>query len=208
MTGFCFRQNEFGLTRRRDRPPQRGSRSIRGLGIPKQRLELMGVQPEGRCFCIGRPPSKATGGKAFLTQPKTLAIEHEALQRLASPTRKNHQSTCHRVDVEMLPAHLCKAVYSFTKIHRLDRQPNPHLRGDLDHDPDLQNASAKPTRSKPSLPSQRIVILAASPRASSTVQFGHWTGCPMRGSSTNPGGGLSRDRRGAMIASARRLSPL
>jgi hypothetical protein len=103
---------------------------------------------------------------------------------------------------------LCEAVYSFAKIHRLDRQPNPHLRGDLDHGPDLQNASTKPTRSTPSLPSQRIVILAPSPRASSNVQFGPWLGCPRRGSSTNPGGSLSRDRRGVLIASARRLSPL
>jgi hypothetical protein len=103
---------------------------------------------------------------------------------------------------------LHQAVYSFPEIHRLDRQPNPHLRGDLDHPPDLQNASAKPTRSSPSLPSQRIVILAPSLRASSTVQFGHWAGCPMRGSSTNPGGGLSHDCRGVAIASARRLSPL
>src|ERR1035438_6750056 len=168
----------------------------------------MGVQPEGRWFCIGRPPGKAPGGKALLTEPKTLAVKYEALQRLAPPTRKDHQSTCHRVDFEMLSAHLCQAVYSFPEIHRLDRQPNPHLRGDLDHAPDLQKASAKPTRSNPSLPSQRIVILAPSPRASSTVQFGPSTGCPRRGSSTNPGGGFSRDRRGVLIASARRLSPL
>lgn len=44
------------------------------LGIPQQRLELVGVQPEGRWFRIGRPPGKATGGKAFLTEPKTLAV--------------------------------------------------------------------------------------------------------------------------------------
>src|SRR5271157_740184 len=152
----------------------------------------MGVQPEGRGFRLGRPPGKAPGGKTFLTQPKTLAIENEALQRLAPPTRKNHQSARHRVDFEMLPAHLRKAVYSLPEIHRLDCQPNPHLRGDLDHAPDLQNASAKPTRSNPSLPSQRIVILAPSPRASSTVQFGPWPACPMRGTSTNPGGALRR----------------
>ena len=158
----------------------------------------MGIQPKGRCFRLGWPLSKAPGGKAFLTQPKTLAIENQALQRLAPPTRKNHQSTRHRVDFEMLPAHLRQAVYPLAEIHRLDRQPNPHLRGDLDHAPDLQNASAKPTRSNPSLPSQRIVILAPSPRANSTVQFGPSTGCPTRGSSTNPGGGLRRDRRGGV----------
>src|ERR1035438_7896951 len=196
------------LTCGRDRPPQRHRLGAGRLGIPKQRLELMGVQPEGRWFRLGRPPGKAPGGKAFLTEPKTLAIEHEALQRLAPPTRKDHQSARHRVDFEMLPAYLRQAVYPFTKVHRLDRQPDPHLRGDLDHGPDLQNASTKPTRSNPSLPSQRIVILAPSPRASSTVQFGHWAGCPMRGSSTNPGGGLSRDCRGVAIASTRRLIPL
>jgi hypothetical protein len=198
----------LALTRRRNRSPQRHSLGAGGLGIPQQRLELMGVQPEDRWFRIGRPPGKAAGGKAFLTQPKTLPVKYEALQRFAPPTRKNHQSTCHRVDFEMLPAHLRQAVYSFPEIHRLDCQPNPHLRGDLDHVPDLQNASAKPTRSNPSLPSQRIVILAPSPRASSTVQFGPRPGWPMSGSSTNPGGGLSRDRRGVLIASARRLSPL
>jgi hypothetical protein len=108
----------------------------------------------------------------------------------------------------MLPANLSKAVYSIPEINRLDRQPNPHLRGDLDQVPDLQNASAKPTKFNPSLPSQRIVILAPSPRNSSTVQFGPKPACPMTGSSTNPGGGLSRDRRGVLAASARRLSPL
>jgi hypothetical protein len=108
----------------------------------------------------------------------------------APPTRKDHQSTRHRVDFEMLLAHLRQTVYPLPEIHRLDCQPNPHLRGDLDHEPDLQNASIKPTSSNPSLPSQRIVILAPSPRASSTVQFGPWYGCPMRGSSTNPGGGF------------------
>src|ERR1017187_5598073 len=108
----------------------------------------------------------------------------------------------------MLPAHLRQAVYPLTEIHRLDRQPNPHLRGNLDHAPDLQNASAKPTRSSPSLPPQRIVILAPSPRANSTMQFGPNTGGATRGSSTNPGGGLRRDRRAGGVASARRLSPL
>ncbi len=168
----------------------------------------MGVQPEGGWSRIGWPPAKSPFGKAFLTQPVALPVIHEELQRLASPTRKDHQGTRHRVDLKLLPAHLRQAVYPLAKVHRLDCQPNPHLRGDLDHCPDLQNASTKPTKSSPSLPSQRIVILAPSLRASSTVQFGHWTGCPMRGSSTNPGGGLSRDRRGVLIASARRLSPL
>src|ERR1035438_9826653 len=77
------------LTYGRDRPPQRHSLGAGRLGIPKQRLELMGVQPEGRWFRIGWPPGKAPGGKAFLTQPKTLAIENEALQRLAPPDRKS-----------------------------------------------------------------------------------------------------------------------
>jgi len=183
-------REHHALTRRRNRPPQRHSLCAGGLGIPQQRLELMGVQPEGRWPRIGWPPAKSPLGKTLLTQPKALPVEHEALQRLAPPTRKNHQSTCHRVDFEMLPAHLRQAVYSFAKIHRLDCQPNPHLRSDLDHGPDLQNASAKPTRSNPSLPSQRIVILAPVARASSTVQFGPRPACPMRGTSTNPGGSL------------------
>jgi hypothetical protein len=67
---------------------------------------------------------------------------------------------------------LRQAIYPFPEIHRLDGQPNPHLRSDLDHGPDLQNASAKPTKSNPSLPRQRIVILAPSARASSTVKSG------------------------------------
>jgi hypothetical protein len=165
-------ESRYALTRRRNGPPLRHSLGIGGLGIPKHGLELMGVQPESRWFRIGRPPGKTSGGKAFLTQPKTLPIVNQKLQRFASPTRKDHQSARHRVDLKLLSAHLRQAVYPFAKIHRLDRQPNPHLRGDLDQVPDLQNASAKPTRSSPSLPSQRIVILAFSPRASSTVQFG------------------------------------
>ena len=36
------------LTRRRNRPPQRRRLGAGGLGIPQQRLKLMGVQPEGR----------------------------------------------------------------------------------------------------------------------------------------------------------------
>jgi hypothetical protein len=160
----------------------------------------MGVQPEGRWFRIGRPPRKTPSGKAFLTQPKALAVEHEALQRLAPPTRKDHQGTRHWTNFEMLPAHLRQAVYLLPKIHRLDCQSNPHLRRDLDHGPDLQNALAKPTRASPSLPSQRIVIFAPAPRSSSTVQLGTWRSCPMRDNSTNPGGGLRRDRRGGMVA--------
>ena len=66
--------NTFSLTRRRNRPPQRHSLGAGGLGIPKQRLELMGVQPEDRWFRIGWPPRKAPGGKAFLTEPKTLPV--------------------------------------------------------------------------------------------------------------------------------------
>src|SRR5208282_1564249 len=192
VTGATEAESHAALTCGCDRPPQRHRLGAGRLGIPKQRLELMGIQPEGRWFRLGWPPGKAPGGKAFLAQPKTLAIENEALQRLAPPTRKNHQSTRHRNDLEMLPAHMRQAVYPLAEIHRLDRQPNPHLRGNLDHAPDLQNASAKPTRSSPSLPSQRIVILAPSPRANSTVQFGPSTGCATRGSSTNPGGGLAR----------------
>ena len=103
----------------------------------------MGVQPEGRWFRICWPPGKATGGKAFLTEPKTLSVKYNALQRLASPTRKNHQRTRHRGDFEMLPAHLRKAVYSFAKINRLDRQSNPHMRGDLDHGPDLLSCGSR-----------------------------------------------------------------
>jgi hypothetical protein len=109
-------RNHHALTRRRNRPPHWRSLGPGRLGIPKQRLELMGVQPEGRWFRIGRPPSKAPGGKAFLTQPKALPVEHEALQRLAAPTRKNHQSARHWVDFEMLPAHLRQAVYPLTII--------------------------------------------------------------------------------------------
>ena len=59
--------NPAPLTRRRNRPPQRHGLGAGGPGIPQQRLELMGVQPEGRWFRVGRPPGKAPGGKAFLT---------------------------------------------------------------------------------------------------------------------------------------------
>ena len=106
----------LALTRGHNRPPQRRSLGVGRLGIPQQRLELMDVQPEGRWFRIGRPPGKAPGGKAFLTEPKTLAVKNEALQRLAPPTRKDHQSTRHRVDFEVLPTHLRQAVYSFPVI--------------------------------------------------------------------------------------------
>jgi hypothetical protein len=41
-----------------------------------------------------------------------------------------------------------------------------------------------------------------------TVQFGPFPSWPMRGSSMNPGGGSTCDRRGAAGASARRLRPL
>jgi hypothetical protein len=78
----------------------------------------MGVQPEGRRPRIGWPPAKSPLGKTLLAQPKALPVEYEALQCLAPPTRKNHQSTCHRVDFEMLPAHLREAVYSCTIIPR------------------------------------------------------------------------------------------
>jgi hypothetical protein len=87
-----------------------------GLGIPNQRLELMGVQPEGRWQDIGRPPAKSPLGKTFLTQPKALAVENEGLQRLAPPTRKNHQNARHRVDFEMLPADLRQTVYPLALI--------------------------------------------------------------------------------------------
>jgi hypothetical protein len=111
-------ENHHALARRRNRPPQRHSLGAGGLGIPKQRLELMGVQPEGGWFRIGRPPRKFSDREPFLTQPKTLPVKYEALQRLAPSTRKNHQGTRHRVDFEMLPAHLRQAVYSFPVIPR------------------------------------------------------------------------------------------
>ena len=66
--------SQNALTHRRNGPPQRHRLGVGGLGIPQQRLELMGVQPEGGWFRIGRPPGKAPGGKAFLTQPKALPV--------------------------------------------------------------------------------------------------------------------------------------
>jgi hypothetical protein len=84
-------------------------------------------------------PKNWTGGelplrKAFLRQSKTLAIVHQTLDGVASPRTENKERTTQRVAGKSLTTKGGQTVDAFAKINGLNRDQDPHLRSDLDHE--------------------------------------------------------------------------
>ena len=60
-----------------------------------------------------------------------------------SPIGEDEQSAGHRIGSEFLPADCHQPVNAFAEVNRLDRQQQPHLRGELNHERCLQSPWAK-----------------------------------------------------------------
>lgn len=98
------------------------------------------------------PRIKAPLRKPLLAEPKTLGVIDEALQCAAAPSTEHEERAIERIGLEGLPAESGEAIDALTKIDGLDRQQDPHLRGDLDHGAVLQNEWAKATQAAGSWP--------------------------------------------------------
>jgi hypothetical protein len=75
-----------------------------------------------------------------LIQDKALPVIDQNFDRSAPTASKNEQGSPHRIGLELLAAERGQAIDSSSKVHRLHRQPDAHLRSDLDHGLGLQNA--------------------------------------------------------------------
>ena len=68
-----------------------------------------------------------------MTQPESLRVEHEHLDRGGPPIAEHERRTAERIAVEHLATQPGEPVDAAAKVHRLDRDQDPHLRGQLNH---------------------------------------------------------------------------
>jgi len=112
-----------------------------------------------RAFAIVRPPPKFTLGKSFLAHPESLTIIGKNLNGSLSPVKKYKQIPGKRICPQNRFAQHGQAIYTFSKINRLNGQKYPHMWSDLDHACLIQNDLLSSRRSKSVLPLKHIFIL-------------------------------------------------
>jgi hypothetical protein len=184
---------------RPDRSPRR--RGLRGFGIArrKKNLQLMGRQ---RFRCRRRrmrPPSKSSAGKPFVAKPKSLAVVHQYFQRGGRPIAKHENPTAKRIVLQHVLAQSGQAVDPATKIGRLNRRHDPHLRRDLNHGRGFQKLRLIAAKSGTATPFSWIRILA--PPFSSSKRHSQEP-ADVNGTSSTKDGELSASRRPAAVVIA------
>src|ERR1035441_10956698 len=92
----------------------------------------MHLQTQGGRLAAAGPPAEAPLREPLLAEPKALAVIQEDLKGSTTAVREYEQRAGKRVEVKSLTANLHQPVNAFAKIHRLDRPPRSHLRGELD----------------------------------------------------------------------------
>src|SRR5258708_27784643 len=141
----------------------------------------MHIQTQGGLLAAAGPPAEAPLRASFLAEPKTLAVIHEDLQGSATTVREHEQRAGNRVRVKPLAANLHQPINAFSEIYRLDRQQQPHVWRELNHERCLQSPWAKASAAALSLCASRRVSFEP-PRSSSSMihcqpagQAGHGT---------------------------------
>jgi len=111
------------------------------VSIPQQKLKFMDGQNPGFFSLVARPPKKFPCGQPFLAQPEALSVIDQNFDGGSPFIAKYKHITGKRVGVQNLFAKPAQPIDPFSEIHRLSGQHYPHMRGHLNHDPRLQNAS-------------------------------------------------------------------
>jgi hypothetical protein len=124
----------------------------------------------GGLAILARPPTEATGRKTFLAQPKPLAVIHERLDCGGSPIPEHEHSAAEWIIGQGFRADSSETVDPTSEVCRLDRDENPHLGRDLDHDGSLQKLLQSVAKSGIWLPLRWMRILDPSPCSSSIKQ--------------------------------------
>jgi hypothetical protein len=84
--------------------------------------------------------------RSFLAKPKPLRVINQAFERPAIATAEDKEAPIHRIGLELLATQRGQSVDSLAEVHRLDRDPDPHLGSDLNHRPCLQKESASASK--------------------------------------------------------------
>ncbi len=138
--------------------PGRGNPCKLRLPVPQQQLQLMGSQPLYRAGRVLRPPGEVPFRKSFLTGPKTLPVIDKDLQRRGAPVTKDEQPPAERIAAQPRAAYSGQSIDAVSEIHRLHGQQDPHLRGDLDHVPQLHNPRSRSSICPTPAPFSRILM--------------------------------------------------
>jgi hypothetical protein len=72
-------------------------------------------------------------GQSFLQKPESLPVMTQHTHCGTAAVTEDEELTCEWIAGELFPADGSKSVRAFSKIDRLDRKQNLHLRGELDH---------------------------------------------------------------------------
>ena len=84
----------------------------------------MGIEPDTARGVRLRPVLKTALRKAFLAEPKTLAVVGQKLDRVTPPRTEDKQRTAQRVAGQRLAAQGSQTINALAEIDRLDRHQN------------------------------------------------------------------------------------
>ena len=118
--------------RGRKRSPIRGSRSVHGVSLGKQDMELAGIKGRRRCI-LRWPPGKPPFAKSLENKPEPIAIKDKNFNCAARTVCKDEDWAVERVFIQGLAAKSGKADNAPAKICWFDGQPQAMVGGDLQH---------------------------------------------------------------------------
>ena len=105
-----------------------------GIPVPQQQMQLMRIQRASAAAIGFGPSGEAPLRKPFLAEPKTLTVVDQAFDGVTTTRTKDKECPAQWVAGKSLTAQGCQAVDAFAEIDRLNRQEDPHVRSDLDHE--------------------------------------------------------------------------
>jgi len=121
------------------------------------------------------PKFKLSRRKAFLHEPKALAVICETLNRGSPAVSKNEKAAGKWIVLQYPFTDSGQSIDAVPEINRFNRNEDPHLRSDLDHGLCLQNVLLRAFRSGDLMPLRWILIFAPL-RVSSSIT--HSGACP------------------------------
>ena len=94
----------------------------------------MGIQAQSAVAIDFGPSCEAPLRKPFLAEPKTLTVIDQTFDGVTTTRTKDEERAAKRIARKGLTAESRQTVDAFAEIHRFNRQEDPHLRSDLDHE--------------------------------------------------------------------------
>src|SRR5229473_602205 len=96
-------------------------------------MQLMRIQTQRTTRAGFGPSGEAALREPFLAEPEALPIIGQTFDGVVAARAENKERPAQRVTQEHLPTQSRQPIDAFAEIHRLDRQQDAHVRGDLDH---------------------------------------------------------------------------